>query len=165
MIRVKQLVSRSKVERCHLPKFVEIAHATITVRNLERSINFYARVFGFRLAGQADGQPCASALMTGSGNARLTLHEHCDKMVSITYRHWGFLVSDLESVRDAVWDLGVPVAHDSGEPDQIHRRPGGHSLYIQDPDGNEIELIELRRHRCRAALLRFRDGPSYVASP
>jgi hypothetical protein len=38
-------------------------------------------------------------------------------------------------------------------------------LYIQDPDGNEIELIEPRRARCRAAaLLRFRDQ-SYVAGP
>jgi catechol 2,3-dioxygenase-like lactoylglutathione lyase family enzyme len=162
MIRVSQLISRSRTERCLPAKLADITHATVIVRDLARSVDFYTRVFGFRLAEQAEG-PCASALMTGSGNARLTLHEHCDKMVSLTHRHWGFVVNDLESVRDTVWDLGVKVAKDNGEPDQIHRGPGGHSLYIQDPDGNEIELIEPRRHRCRA-LLRFRDR-SCVATP
>jgi catechol 2,3-dioxygenase-like lactoylglutathione lyase family enzyme len=130
----------------------EITHATLVVDDLARSIDFYTQVFGFRLAERA-ASPCASALLTGSGNARLTLHEHCDKMVPLTHRHWGFVVRDLEDVREAVWDLGVKVARESGEPDQIHRRPGGHSLYIQDPDGNEIELIEPRRARCRAAAL------------
>jgi catechol-2,3-dioxygenase len=60
-------------------------------------------------------------------------------------------LSDLDAVRAQVWTLGVKVAHDSGEPDHIFRRRGGASLYVHDPDGNEIELVE-HRHAERAPL-------------
>lgn len=144
MIRVNHLISRSRVGRCESLKIDRIANVTITVRDLRRSMEFYRRVFGFRVAENESRPSCTSEIMAGPGHTRLAIHEYGDRAslpVPLS-RDWGFVVSDLESVRDAIWDLGVNVAHDSGEPDQIYRRPNGRSLYIHDPDGNEIELVE-----------------------
>lgn len=153
MIRVNQLISRAKVGRCNKSKIERIAEATIAATDLSRSIAFYARVFGFRVVGRT-GAPVA---MKGPGHTHLSIHEYGHEYGNAAvaptpiYRQWGFVVDDLETVRDAVWDLGVTVAQDSGEPDQIFRWSNGRSLYIHDPDENEIELIEECRNPGRIA--------------
>lgn len=153
MIRVDHLISRSRVGRCETLGINRIARVTIAVRDLEQSMEFYARVFGFRIAENESRPTGASVIMAGPEHIRLAIHQYGDAAVPLVpvCRDWGFIVSDLESVRDAVWDLGVNVAHDSGEPDQIYRRSNGRSLYIHDPDGNDIELVEECTNRSRTA--------------
>lgn len=140
MIRVKQLINRSSSEQSLRLRISEIAGVTIPVRDLERAVDFYRRVFGFRLA--REGRPAyrRSATLAGPGNALLAIHEYGE--AEPLRSHWGFLVDELDRVREAVWDLGVGVAHDNGEPDHIDRWTNGRSLSVHDPDGNEIHLIE-----------------------
>jgi hypothetical protein len=70
-------------------------------------------------------------------------------------------VDDLDRVRAAIWDLGVKVAGDNGEPDHIRRWVNGRSLVVRDPDGNTIELVEEVRER--PAALRRRSCPARSA--
>jgi catechol 2,3-dioxygenase-like lactoylglutathione lyase family enzyme len=116
----------------------------VPVRNLRRSIDFYARVFGFHLrAIEYDNLRHILAIMSSTALAAdLLLHERCDSG-SPQLRRWAFTVMNLDRVRERVWDLGVSVARTSGEPDQIYRWSAGRSLYINDPDANEIELFEV----------------------
>jgi hypothetical protein len=60
------------------------------------------------------------------------------------------VVVDIDWVRRAVWDLGIGIAKDSGEPDQIYRWENGRTLYILDPDANVIELVDLDREYATA---------------
>ncbi|HEX2140280.1 MAG TPA: VOC family protein [Woeseiaceae bacterium] len=157
MIRVRKLVSRPRSGgNLHLATS-GISGVTIATRNLGRSIAFYSRVFGFRVTRQA---PPRSATLAAPGDALLAIHEYGESSCSPVPLHgrWGFLVDDLDLVREAIWDLGVKVADDNGTPDHIHHWRNGRSLRVRDPDGNEIELIE----ECResAAELMRRNCPA-----
>ena len=144
MIRVNQLINRSTAEGSLRLRISEIAGVTIPVRDLERAVAFYGRVFGFRLAREGRADLRRSATMAGPGGALLAIHEHgaAAPRPAPMNGDWGFLVDGLDRAREAAWDLGVSVAHDNGEPDHIDRWTNGRSLCVQDQDGNEIHLIE-----------------------
>jgi catechol 2,3-dioxygenase-like lactoylglutathione lyase family enzyme len=144
MIRVSKLISRPDRGETLRLSVSGICGVTIPVRDLDRSVAFYSRVFGFRVVRWGRTEPRRSATLTGPGDALLAIHESDDSAVrpAPVNGGWGFLVDELDRVREAVWDLGVKVADDNGEPDHIHRWSNGRSLRVRDPDGNEIELIE-----------------------
>lgn len=160
MIRVRKLISRPRSADNLQLAISGISGVTIAARNLERSIDFYTSVFGFRVAGHGMPAPRRSATLAAPGEARLAIHENDGSSNGPVPLHgrWGFLVDDLDAVREAAWDLGVKVADDNGAPDHIHRWSNGRSLRVLDPDGNEIELIE----ECRESAVELlrRDCPA-----
>lgn len=142
MIRVSKLISRAEGEAPRLA-VSEVSGVTIPVRDIDRAVAFYSRVFGLKLARAGGPLPRRSATLAGADGARLAMHERVDAAERLPLaRAWGFLVDDLDRVREAAWDLGVKVANDNGEPDHIRRWANGRSLAVRDPDGNQIELIE-----------------------
>lgn len=153
MIRVRKLIGRVEADGSPQLSISGISGVTLAVRDLERSRDFYSRVFGFRTVKESGPGPRRSVMLAAPGEALLAMYEHGGdptRPVPV-HRHWGFLVEDLDSVREAIWDLGVRVADDSGAPDQIHERPDGRLLQVRDPDGNVIELVEQGRDRRPAA--------------
>lgn len=154
MIRVRKLISRPAGGASLQLSVSGISGVTIATRDLERSIDFYARVFGFRVAREGGQGLRRSATLAAPGEALLAIHEQGDDRNGPVplHRRWGFLVDDLDSVREAIWDLGVKVADDNGAPDHIRRWPNGRSLCVRDPDGNEIQLIEECREHPRESL-------------
>jgi lactoylglutathione lyase len=155
MIRVSQLISRPAAGEGLRLSVSGIAGVTVPVRDLGRAVAFYSRVFGFRIVREGQAEPRRSATLAGPGDALLALHEQGPAHRPVPmHRHWGFVVDNLDRVREAVWDLGVNVAHDNGEPDHIFRWLNGRSLCVSDPDGNEIHLIEECRDSARTDLLR-----------
>lgn len=154
MIRVRKLVSRLAGGENLQLSISGISGVTIAARNLERSIDFYSTVFGFRVVGQRRSVPRRSATLAAPGEALIAIQELGDgpnRPVPL-HRRWGFLVNDLDGVREAIWDLGVKVADDNGAPDHIRRWPNGRSLRVRDPDGNEIELVEECSERAAGTL-------------
>lgn len=153
MIRVSKLISRPETGAKLRLAVREIAGVTIPVRDLDRSLQFYSRVFG--LAAVKSG-PRRSAVLAGPGDAVIAVHEqHNGANGSLPLRQrWGFLVDDLDRVREAAWDLGVKVADDNGEPDHIRRWSNGRTLSVHDPDGNAIDLVEECREHTLEALRR-----------
>jgi catechol 2,3-dioxygenase len=124
----------------------ELGHLVLYVRNLERSASFYRDVLGWRqLAPNAQlGFPAAAfsapsnrthhellLIEVGEDAAALPAGRH------IGLYHFGLKVGDSDDeLRDAlrsVQEAGTTVV---GTSDHTVT----HSLYVLDPDGNEIEL-------------------------
>ena len=141
MIEIDGIVPWSAPERT---SYAELGAREIHVpaRNLRRAVAFYSLVFGFcPIPAHGTG---SAVIMPATARADLVIHElHGAAQRSAAFmRCWGFVVKNLDRVRQRVWELGVSVARDSGAPDQIYRWSDGRSLYVRAPDGNEIELVE-----------------------
>ncbi|HEX6994684.1 MAG TPA: VOC family protein [Gammaproteobacteria bacterium] len=142
MIVVENVIAWSGVERSADPRRLS-GDIDIVANDLCRAVRFYSRVFGLLPGPRSWGESLVVIPVTG--DARLVIH---DAQATLRRRarctrRWGFVVSDLDHVRGLVWELGVKVARDSGAPDHVYRWSNGRSLYVQAPDGHEIELVEM----------------------
>jgi catechol-2,3-dioxygenase len=124
----------------------ELGHLVLYVRNLERSARFYREVLGWRQVLPGAGEPQtfpAAAFSSGRTHHELLLIEVGEdaqaqpKGRHVGLYHFGLKVGDTDDeLRDALERLhqaGVTVV---GATDHTVT----HSLYLLDPDGNEIEL-------------------------
>jgi catechol 2,3-dioxygenase len=126
----------------------ELGHLVLYVRNLERSTAFYRDVLGWRQILPADGEAAtpgfpAAAFSSGRTHHELLLIEVGEDAAALPQGrhvglyHFGLKVGDTDDeLRDALARLeqaGVTVV---GATDHTVT----HSLYILDPDENEIEL-------------------------
>lgn len=117
----------------------ELGHVVLFVRNLETSANFYRDTLGFteiqRMPGAAvfsSGRTHHEMLLLEVGNQPLP-----DRHGQPGLYHIGFKIGDSDvELKQALYDLeqkGVPIV---GTADHTVT----HSLYILDPDENELEL-------------------------
>ncbi len=125
----------------------ELGHIVLYVRDLERSIAFYRDVLGWHQITPPGGDgPIrfpAAAFTSGRTHHELLLIEVGPDAAPqprgrhVGLYHFGLKVGDSDDeLRDAlqrVQEAGVPVVG-------LSDHTVSHSLYIQDPDGNEIEL-------------------------
>ena len=121
----------------------ELGHLVLYVRDLERSRAFYRDVLGFHELGGGDIGIPAVGFSSGRTHHELLLIEvgHDAAPLPAGRRvglyHFGLKVGDSDDeLREALATIqaaGVPIA---GASDHTVT----HSLYIHDPDGNEIEL-------------------------
>ena len=122
----------------------ELGHVVLYVKNLERSARFYRDVLGFRAIDTPERMRGAvMAFSSGRTHHELLLiavgedAPHPGNGHRAGLYHIGLKLGDRdEDLRDALAELaaaGVPVV---GAADHTVT----HSLYLTDPDGNEIEL-------------------------
>ena len=127
----------------------DLGHVVLYVRNLERSAAFYRDVLGFRqifpAEGEQPGRFPAVAFVSESGRTHheLLLIEVGEDAASqpvgrrVGLYHIGLKVGDtddeLRAALARLEEAGVTVV---GASDHTV----SHSLYILDPDGNELEL-------------------------
>src|SRR5690606_7518666 len=143
MINVENVIAWSAVERSAEPARVS-GDIDVVASDLFRAVRFYSRVFGLLPAPHSWQENLVVVPVTP--DARLVLHaahaavRHRARCI----KRFGFVVSDLDRVRELVWELGVKVARDSGAPDHIYRWSNGRSLYVEAPDGGGSELTALR---------------------
>ena len=125
-------------------KIRELGHIVLYVQDLERSRHFYGEVLGWHeIVGDVPLGVPAAAFTSGRTHHELLLIEVGRSAAAIPkgrrlgLYHFGLKVGDSDDdLREAVAHLaahGVPIA---GASDHTIT----HSLYISDPDGNEIEL-------------------------
>ena len=118
-----------------------LGHVVFYVKDLERSLGFYRNLLGFQEVGRVfDG--AAAALTSGRTHHELLLIQVGDAPGPPSGRrrglyHIGIKVGDsLDELRAAKKDLegtGIPI-------DGMSDHTVSQSLYLHDPDGNEIEL-------------------------
>jgi catechol 2,3-dioxygenase len=122
----------------------ELGHVVLFVKNLERSAHFYRDVLGFRaLETPARMRGSVMAFSTGRTHHEMLLIEvgenarHPGNGHRAGLYHIGLKIGDrdeeLVAAARTLADNGVTV---SGMSDHTVT----HSLYLADPDGNEIEL-------------------------
>ncbi|MDY7106041.1 MAG: VOC family protein [Actinomycetota bacterium] len=123
---------------------VELGHVVLYVRDLDTSRAFYADVLGWPVAAEVDlGGARAVAFSAGRTHHELLLIEVGPSAAPLPagrrvgMYHFGVKVGDsdddLRAALGRLHDRGVTVV---GASDHTIT----HSLYLQDPDGNEVEL-------------------------
>jgi catechol 2,3-dioxygenase len=118
-----------------------LGHVVFYVKNLEQSLAFYRDRLGFKEIGRVfDG--AAAALTSGRTHHELLLIQVGDAPGPPSGRrrglyHIGIKVGDsLDELRAAKQELeraGIPI-------DGMSNHTISQSLYLRDPDGNEVEL-------------------------
>jgi len=126
----------------------ELGHIVLYVRDLERSATFYREVLGWRQILPADGRSVgfpAAAFSAPSGRTHhelLLIEVGADAAAvpegrRVGLYHFGLKIGDSdEDLRQALRQLEATGTTVVGASDHTVT----HSLYICDPDGNEIEL-------------------------
>ena len=141
-------------------------HTGFTVRSLERSIAFYRDLLGFELVFQWN--PKAPYLAELVGYPDVDMHSAIMRIPNsdvslelLEYRgiprtavdmangnigngHMAFYVDDLESLYERLTKAGVKSVSAPVTP-TIGPNRGGKAVYMIDPDGFRIELIETTR--------------------
>lgn len=118
-----------------------LGHVVFYVRALSRSLAFYRDIVGLGLVGEVfDGK--AAVLSGGATHHELLLIEAGDAPGPLTGRriglyHTGWKIGEdldtLRAARDRIAAAGISL---SGSADHTVSQ----SLYLADPDGNEVEL-------------------------
>ena len=122
----------------------ELGHVVLYVRNLERSAAFYRDVLGFRqIFGSPDSGFPAAAFSSGRTHHELLLievGEHAKPIPEgrrVGMYHFGLKVGDSDDeLRDVLDHLKSSGTEMVGMGDHGFT----HSVYLLDPDGNELEL-------------------------
>lgn len=119
-----------------------IDHLNITVSDLEASIGFYGRLFGFEIAEDCRDDSRPYVIMGRAGVGWLALHAQAngDPPEGGRINHWGFVVDDFDGLQEQLQSLGVVALYTDRWPGGVVEYPRSRSLYVADPDGNEIEL-------------------------
>lgn len=117
----------------------ELGHVVLYVSNLERSRHFYRDILGFREIAAPEG---ATLFSSGRTHHELLLIEIGGEAKKLRHPepglyHIGFKIgesdAELKQAIQTLQEQNVPLV---GTADHTVT----HSLYILDPDGNEIEL-------------------------
>ncbi len=123
----------------------ELGHLVLYVRDVQRSADFYRDVLGWRQILPAPGEPAqgAAAFSGGRTHHELLLIEVGEDATAIPagrrvgMYHFGLKVGDTDDELRAAWKAVVDAG---GNVVGASDHTVTHSLYITDPDGNEIEL-------------------------
>ena len=110
-----------------------IDHLNLDVRDFKETFEFYNKVFGFELL--AD-QPERNCQIVGNEHVKLCFYQVFDLELGQGLNHLGFHISNYDEIIEVCKTLGVPVLYEGTE--KVWEK--SKSLYIEDPNGYEIEL-------------------------
>ena len=125
------------------------SHTSIRTSNIDRSIDFYTRLMGFKLVGRHEIRQNNAEIAflqdpQGKGaKLELTFYRSQKKFIQADYEnrlfdHIALEIGDMEQTISKLRKEGVAI---TDEPFCLS--PGGSLIaFIEDPDGTLIELIE-----------------------
>lgn len=119
-------------------------HIGLNVTDLDRSLGFYQKVFGFDVAGESADEARRYAFLAQDGKLILTLWEQSQGTFAPALpglHHLSFEVPDIEAVRRAesvIRELGATLHHGGIVPHREGGSSGG--VFFEDPDGIRLEI-------------------------
>ena len=144
-----------------------VNHVCFTVSDLDRSIAFWTRLTGAGPESRVEYKEPQDAAVTGypgvhmsaayfrfPGDLLLELFEyHVPESVAAssneTYvvgnAHVGIVVDDLDEAYRHLQDTGATFRSDGPVPIETGEHAGARTMYVRDPDGITIEILELPR--------------------
>jgi catechol 2,3-dioxygenase-like lactoylglutathione lyase family enzyme len=142
-------------------------HTGITVPNLERSLAFWRDVLGLELSHTAHQTGELARQITGVAGAEINLavlktpgghkiellqylapadrKRAAIRPCDVGHAHVALLIDDLDAILEKIAGSGWKAA---GKPQTLQTGPnaGKRVVYVRDPDGTTIELMELPRN-------------------
>lgn len=125
-------------------KALQTGHVGLNVSDLDRSLPFYLRVFGFEVQAESKDPSRRWAFLGRDGRLVLTLWEQSDTTFatrSAGLHHLSFQVETIDEVKAAervLRDLGAELVHDGVVPHGEGVSSGG--IFFTDPDGTRLEI-------------------------
>ncbi|MEV4949018.1 VOC family protein [Streptomyces sp. NPDC053755] len=125
-------------------KPLQTGHVGLNVTNLEKSLPFYIRVFGFEILAEGKDDSQRWAFLARDGRLMLTLWQQSQESFSVGaagLHHLSFQVDSIEDVKAAeavLRELGADFAHDGVVSHGEGAGSGG--IFFADPDGIRLEI-------------------------
>ena len=116
-------------------------HVGLNVADLDRSVDFYAQIFGWSVKGRGEGY----AFLGDDTRLVLTLWQHSSEVFATDQpglHHLSFEVDSVEAVEAAearVREAGPRLYHDDIVPHGEGAASGG--IFFEDPDGIRLEIF------------------------
>ena len=123
---------------------LQTGHIGLNVTDLDRSVDFYRRVFGFEVQAENRDAGRTFAFLGREGRLVLTLWQQGRGDFSATVpglHHLSFQVDSLDDVRAAeprLRELAAPFHYDGVVPHAEGAASGG--IFFADPDGIRLEI-------------------------
>jgi len=120
---------------------MRLEHVNLTVSDLDRSIDFYTRLLDLRVRWRGALSSGLPGAHVGDNDMFIALFQASEPgSVGSDYdgvglNHFGFVVDGLTDYKNRLIEMGSP-PHSEQDYDP------GRRLYVMDPDGIEIELVE-----------------------
>ncbi len=114
-----------------------IDHLNMAVINLEESCKFWNELLGFETL---EDIPEQHGKIIGNKNAMLALYQKADmtKEEKIGFAHVSFSIENFDEVEAKCKEMGLKIKFGG-----IVNWPKSRSVYIDDPNGYEVELSEV----------------------
>lgn len=122
---------------------MKFLHAMIRVKDVEKSLEFYEKLLNMTIAKKKRLDDCELIYLEDeehTAQIELTVNDEIPETGYINgnaFGHFAFSVDSMEKFTEKLHSLGYKYLY---EPYVIFS--GTKIAFVQDPDGNEIELIE-----------------------
>ena len=132
------------------PIVESLGHVGLDISDLAPALHFYVDQLGLREAfrlKRPDGTPWLIYLRVADSNTFIELFPGSKKpsaAAASSSNHLGLFVKDLEATLHALKDRGYPLPADAFEKAAKVQADNTLLYFIKDPDGNKIELSQLR---------------------
>lgn len=142
---------KSKKTTASLSSGVDFNHAMIYCRDVERSLAFYGRMFGFKVVDQFrfEGKPVYARLVAPAGQGTIALHQAAPgaPVTSDGVRLY-FEIRDLDAMCEKLKRAGV---YFTQMPQMMPW--GWRHAYLDDPDNHEISLYWAGKNRMEKTVM------------
>lgn len=114
------------------PVIGSLHHVLMEVADLERSVRFYTEALGFTIRKEETFRDGRRLVVTHQG---LGLVEGGSRVAGVM-NHVCFSARGVDQIAARVEGLGFEIVRGPGDG------PYGHTVYVRDPDGREVELFD-----------------------
>ncbi|MFD3733388.1 VOC family protein [Streptomyces sp. NPDC058632] len=127
-----------------VPAALQTGHIGLNVTDLDRSLDFYRKVFGFEIQAEGGDLDRAFAFLGREGRLMVTLWQQGESGYapgSAGLHHLSFQVETIEEVRAAeevLRDMAAEFKYDGVVPHGEGAASGG--IFFTDPDGIRLEI-------------------------
>lgn len=118
-----------------------IDHVALSVRNLDKSLEFYTKIIGLKISEREYQKPgieyfldCGTSLIgLIQGNEAEGVHKLQDGGLGGNHVSFRVDTKDFDRITDEIKQLGLTITF-------IKKRERSWSVYFLDPDGNKLEM-------------------------
>jgi lactoylglutathione lyase len=123
---------------------METGHIGVNVSKLDRSVEFYSKVFGLQVLNQGEHDGKGFAFLANKGSLAITLWEQSDTSFdshAAGLHHLAFKVEEVGQVEEAqakLKSMNIEFAYDGIVSHAAGAKSGG--IFFIDPDGIRLEI-------------------------